>query len=337
MKSILPAKLTVFLILAYLLGVTPNLFALTILYIPGKNSSFYKSVERGIQNRAQTFNSEVIIPGYPESWNPDEQEELLQRGLEMARPDLVIIVPASPLLRAPLELLHKKNIPIITLDRRLDSISTSSNDTGFPLVHISTDQHAGGAAMATGLAQLINNKGKIYINSTFPDFPVLSDRFRAFLNAISQYPNITITGIDIAGIDFSNIDRGIGGSSREIEMNAYHQSLEFLQKHPDINAIFCTNELSGKGIARAIDEIGLSGSIKIGVWDATSEMVQTLNNGLIDLLLAQKPFEMGTAAVYWGIRHIDTQETPPKAVYVGFEKIDKQNIRKSRIQNLIYH
>ena len=190
--------------------------------------------------------------------------------------------------------------------------------------------------MAIRIADLIDGKGKVYINSTFPDIPTISQRFKSFLTSMEAFPNITIIGIDIAGIDFSNSDKGIVGSSRELEGNAYKQFLEMIQKHPDITAIFCTNHLSGKGIVKAIRDTGLEGSIKMGVWDSTPEMINAINNGVVDLALAQNPEEMGATAVYWSYQHLEAGEAVPVEIKIKFQIFTKINTSNPELQQLIY-
>jgi ribose transport system substrate-binding protein len=311
----------------------------SVAYVPGKRNNFYESVEKGVRKKAKEYNARVISPGYPESWDAEEQIKIIQSIFVAGTPHLLVIAPASGnrIMRTLLDL-HNQGVEIITIDRELyaDRVEPQGKRR-FPLVHIATDQWEGGTAMANRMAELIDGKGTVYINSTFPDIPSISRRFKAFLQSLESFPNISIVGIDIAGIDFSNSDKGLGGSSKELERNAYKQSLEILQKHPDINAIFCTNELSGKGIIKTMLVTGLEGSVKIGVWDTTPKMLTAMNSGIVDLALAQKPEEMGSAAVFWGNRFLETGEDIPGLITIDFQLITKENASEKRVQKLIYH
>lgn len=310
---------------------------ISIAYIPGKKSSFYQSIERGIRQKAKEVNASVVVTEYPQSWDPSIQIDLIHSVFNKQQPHLLIISPSSPyLIQDSLIQLHRQGIRIITIARELILDDRSAGLKDFPLLHISTDNRAGGETMAEELANLIESKGNVYINSTFPDIDSVSQRFKAFLNKMQDFPNINIIGIDIAGIDFSNSDRGVVGSSRELESNAHKQSLEMLQKHPDIKAIFCTNTLSGKGIVRTLAATGLSGSIKIGVWDATEEMVKAIDNGLINLVLAQNPMQIGAAAVFWGRRHLETGERVPRSITVDYALITRKNSTDENMRKLIY-
>ncbi len=311
----------------------------TIAYIPGKQSSFYQSIEKGIRKKAREYNAQVIVPAYPESWDENEQVKIIQSVFTIEPPQVLVISPASggKLVQTLLDL-KKQGIEIITINRELVTKHLDSRHKHrFPLLHITTDQWEGGKAMADKLAALIDGKGAVYINSTFPDVPSISRRFKAFLQALESFPNISIIGIDIAGIDFSNSDKGLGGSSKELERNAFKQSLEIVQKHPDIKAIFCTNHLSGKGIIQTMLVTGLEGSVKIGVWDTTPEMITAIDNGIVDLALAQKPEEMGSAAVFWGYRYLESGEGIPEKIVIDFEMVTKANSSENRMRDLVYY
>ncbi|MCG8336435.1 MAG: substrate-binding domain-containing protein [Proteobacteria bacterium] len=332
---------SLFLVPIFLLIVGSDLAAkskFTIAYIPGKRSSFYESVEKGIRKKAREYNAQVIVPAYPESWDADEQIKIIQSVFTIDTPQILVISPASDgKMGQTLLDLHNQGIKIVTINREINTKNLNlQQKQRFPLLHITTDQWKGGKAMADRMAELIDSKGTVYINSTFPDIPSISRRFKAFLQALESFPNISIVGIDIAGIDFSNSDKGLGGSSKELERNAFKQSLEIVQKHPDINAIFCTNDLSGKGIIQTMLVTGLEGSVKIGVWDTTPEMVTAIDNGIVDLALAQKPEEMGSAAVFWGYRFLESQEGIPDRIVIDFEMVTKANSSEKKMRDLVY-
>jgi ribose transport system substrate-binding protein len=330
--------LTIFVILTLACPFAKAQETYTIAYIPGKKNAFYLRVEQGIRQKALEYNMKVILPWYPESWDGSEQIKILQSVFTESQPQLIAIAPASSQeLKELLIDLHNQGIEIITIDRALENGKTMRQPhRRFPLLHISTDQWLAGKTMAVQIAELIDGKGKVYINSTFPDIPAISQRFKAFLKSLEEFPNITIIGIDVAGIDFSNSDKGVVGSSQELERNAHKQSLEIIQKHPDINAIFCTNDLSGKGIVKTILVTGLEGSVKIGVWDTTAEMVSAINSGIVDLALAQNPEAMGAAAVFWGNYYLQTGESIPAKLTIDFQLLTKSNTSKPELRQLVY-
>lgn len=278
------------------------------------------------------------VSAYPESWDVKEQITILEQANAEHSPELIIISPATNNIQYTLKQIHLNNASIITVDQFLGSGNYAvDEDISFPITHIAINDESAGIEMAKALSKLIDGKGKIYVNSTFPDIKSISDRLNAFLNVMDEYPNITITGIDIAGIDFSNKAGGGVGSSHELQKNAYNQTLTILQKHPDIAAIYCTNPLSASGVIQALDDTGLSGSIKVAAWDATKQLIQALDDGVLNLVMARNPLEIGSTAVFWGYQKLIFKEAVPQNIQIPFKIITQEEIPNTRIKQYIYH
>jgi len=47
----------------------------------------------------------------------------------------------------------------------------------------------------------------------------------------------------------------------------------------------------------------ITGAVKIASWDATEDLIKALREGKVDLVLAQKPHEIGTLAVEAAYQH----------------------------------
>ncbi len=300
----------------------------TFLYIPGKENYFYRAVEKGIRQKTLELGGELIVSDYPQSWDPQKQLLILNKALAQKQPDIIILAPSSnDVLNAVLQKIHHQGAAIITVDRFLGTGDYgNTGSVSFPLTHIATDNKKGGHEIAELLAKEISSRGKIYISTTFPDIPAISDRFKSFMKALEEYPHISIVGIDIAGIDFSNTDQGGIGSSKEIISNARAQTLEMLQRFPDINAIYCTGYLVGLGTIQAIDETGLTGTIKVAVWEAAPPIITALKEGKVDLVLARNPLEIGMTAVYLGYQHRFLNKYVPAEHSVQFKFIHQDSL-----------
>ena len=162
----------------------------------------------------------------------------------------------------------------------------------------------GGYEVGKRLAELIGNTGKVYMNTTNPDASSVTGRRDGFLKAMKEFPDIEVVGIDY------NLD---------VQETAQRQTAAVLQKHPDLKGIFGTNLFSAQGAYQAVDNAGLSGEVKIASWDATPDLIQALKDGKVDLVLAQRPYQIGQLAVEWGYKYPDpkgqgSQEGHPRVL-----------------------
>lgn len=68
----------------------------------------------------------------------------------------------------------------------------------------------------------------------------------------------------------------------------------------DLAGVFGTNVFSAQGAGTSVVNVGLGGAVQVVAYDATQFAIEQLREGVISLVLAQKPFDMGYMAVQFG-------------------------------------
>ncbi len=296
---------------------------ITMLFMPGVTDPFYYMMEKGIKAKAKELGVKIITAEYPKSWGPEAQVPILEATVAQGHVDMILIAPtATDALIAPLKKLYDQGIEIITVDTFLGNGDYSKkSDFSFPLSYIGSDNEKGGREIAQHLAKLIGGKGKVYINTTNPDVSSVAGRVKGFKEGIKAYPDMKLVGVDY------NMD---------VQQKATDQTLAALQKNPDIVGIFATNVFSSQGAYQAVVNAGLTGAVKIASWDATVDMIAALKKGDVNLVLAQKPYEIGSLAVEWGYKYLKNGTKIPKKVIPGFEFFTQENVNDPAMQKYIY-
>ena len=296
---------------------------LTFLFVPGVADPFYYTMERGVRAKAKELGVNLLVSEYPKAWGPKYQVPILESAAARGDIDLIIIAPTSvEALIAPLKKLYDQGMEIITVDTFLgDGDYSKPSDYSFPLTYIGTDNELGGKKVAEHLAKMLNYKGKVYINTTNPDVSSAMDRVKGFKEGIAEYPNMKVVGVDY------NLD---------VQQKAQEQTLAALQAHPGIVGIFGTNLYSAQGAYRAVVQAGLTGVVKIASWDATQDLINALKQGKVNLVLAQKPAEIGSLAVEWGYKYFKEGAEVPKKITPGFVFFTKDNVNDPNMQKYIY-
>jgi len=295
----------------------------TIAFMPGVADPFYYTMERGIRAKAKELGVNVVIGDYPTTWGPEAQLPNLQALMARGGIDMLLIAPTSnTALVAPLKAISEKGIPVITVDTYLgDGDYSKASDYSFPLAYIGTDNKLGGKQVAEHLAKLIGEKGKVYVVNTNPDTSSVVDRGNGFKEGIAEFPNIQLVGMDYC---------------MDVQQKAMEQTTAALQKTPDIAAIFGVNVFSAQGAAQAVKNAGLSGAVKVASWDATETLIAALKAGDIDLVLAQKPAEIGSLGVESAYKYLSAKIAPPKKIIPGFEFFTKDNVNDPNMQQYVY-
>lgn len=297
---------------------------LRFLYVPGVDDPFYTTLESGIRAKAAELGIDLLVSSYPKVWNPDEQLEVLRKAIDQEGIDALLIAPvAADVLVEPLRRVRERGIEVITVDTFIGNGDYSSpSNYSFPLTYVGSDNELGGRLMAEHLAELVGEKGKVFCQASNPDASSIAGRVKGFKEGIARYPNIELVGIEWCLDD---------------EKVAEKQTRDMLRKHPDLVGIFGVNVFSAQGSYRAILETGLTGAVKVASWDATATLIGALERGEVDLVLAQKPAEMGALAVDWTARHFREGAKVPKKVIPGFEFFTRDNVNDTAMRQFVYH
>ncbi len=296
---------------------------LIFVFVPGVSDPFYYTMERGARQKAETLGVKLIVSDYPATWGPQAQIPILETLSARGEIDAILIAPTSvDAMITPLNVFHERGIPIITVDTFLgDGDYSKDADYTFPLAYIGTDNELGGQKVAENLARLLGETGKVYVNTTNPDVSSVEGRVKGFLSGIAEFPNMEVVKVDYC-LDVQDVAR--------------EQTLAALQAYPDIVGVFGTNVFSAQGSYQAVVDAGLTGAVKIASWDATSELISALRTGHIDLVLAQKPAEMGALAVEWAYNYLTHRAPVPKKIIPGFEFFTLDNVNEPAMQQFVY-
>ncbi|MBE3115233.1 MAG: substrate-binding domain-containing protein [Actinobacteria bacterium] len=295
----------------------------TMLFVPGIADPFYYTMEKGMQAKADELGVNLIVAEYPKSWGPEAQVPILEAAAAAGGIDLIITAPTSTdALIAPLKNLYDKGIAIITVDCFLgDGDYSVESDYSFPLSYIGTDNKLGGLEVARHLAELLGETGKVFLMNTNPDTSSVVARGEGFTEGIAEFPDMTLVGEDWCLDD---------------QQKAQQIVTAALQKDPDIAGVFGVNVFSAQGAYQAVVNAGLTGAVKIATWDATQDLINALKEGTVDMILAQKPAEMGALCVDWGLKYLRDGTEVPKEVIPGFEFFTQENVDDPDMQQFIY-
>jgi len=295
-----------------------------ILFVPGVADPFYFTMEKGIKAKAAAMGAELTVAEYPKAWGPENQIPILQATAARQKFDLLLIAPTSTdALKAPLKAIYDKGTEIITVDTFIgDGDYSKASDYSFPLSYIGSDNELGGKQMAEQLGKLVGGKGKVFVEATNPDASSVQGRVKGFTAGASA------AGLQLVGVEWC----------QDVQQKAQEQTLAALQKDKDIVGIFGVNVFSAQGSYQAVVNAGLTGAVKIASWDATKELIGALKKGQVDLVLAQKPGEMGALGIEWGVKFLKDKKNVkvPKKVIPGFEFFTKANVDDPKMQQYIY-
>jgi ribose transport system substrate-binding protein len=290
-------------------------------FLAGVQDPFYFTMQRGAAQAAADLGAELVVQ-IPENWNATVQTPILDAMVARGDLDFLFLAPVDKeAMVAPLQNAHDAGLPLLTVDTFIGDGDYFGGPVTFPLSYIGSNNVQGGLIGCEALAKGIGESGKVYIQNVKPGISTTDQREEGCKEALANYPDIELVGVDYNDDDPSK---------------AQAQVEAMLQREPDLAGIFGTNVFSAQGAGQVVQNQGLSGKVKVVAFDATETAIEMLKNGTVDLVIAQKPFDMGYFAVEMALAHLDGASSIPPRIPTGYQVITLDNVDDPEVAKYIY-
>jgi len=293
-----------------------------ITLIPGLTTDdFYITMNRGAQAAAEALGITVDFQG-AEEFEPVLQVPVLDAVIARG-PDAILIAPTDTTqLIEPLRRAHDAGIPVITVDTFIGNgqYQTGSGDADFPISYIASDNIEGGRIAARAMAEAIGGEGKVYVSNVRPGISTTDQREEGFKLEMANHE-----GIEVLDTQYNENDASLAAS----------QFQAVLARSPDLAGVFGANLFSALGAANGVQAADKSGEVQVIAFDAPQSIVDNIEEGLVNIAIAQHPAEIGYYGVVTAYAHLTGQSVPP-AIGTGFTVIDADNVDDEAVQKFIY-
>ncbi len=299
----------------------PAKAAVKIAFLAGVQDPFYFTMERGAKQAAGLFGVELVSQ-FPEQWNATVQTPMLDAMVARGDINFLFLAPVDKeAMVAPLQKASEAGLPLLTVDTYVGDGDYANGPVKFPLSFIASDNEEGGRIACKALAEAIGGKGKIYVQNVKPGISSTDAREKGCKEVLKDLKDITLVGVDYNDDDPSK---------------AQAQVEAILQKEPDLAGIFGTNVFSAQGAGQVVANKGLSGKVKVVAFDATETAIEMLKNKTVDMVIAQKPSDMGYLAVEMAVAYLNGITSVPKHISTGYQIITRDNVDKPEVAQFIY-
>jgi ribose transport system substrate-binding protein len=280
-----------------------------IAVIPKGNADlFWQSVHAGAAKAAKEKGVEIIWNG-PASENDYTAQLQIAEAMINRRVDAMAIAPIDrKAMAGVVDRAAKENVPVIVFD--------SGIDTENYVARIATDNYKAGRLAGDRMGQILSGKGKIAMVACLPGGASTEAREKGFEDVIvSKYPGIQI------------VDKRFGMADIAKSLTV---SENILTAHPELDALFASNESSSMGAAQALHGRG-GRKVKLVGFDSSPTLIDDLRSGLIDSLIVQDPFRMGYESVMAAVKKLDG-EPVAKINDLAPRLIDLKNLDQADVQ-----
>ena len=274
-----------------------------------ENYEFWGLISQGALEASKEFNLELKIEGPKYESNIDEQIRLLKNIMKENPKAIILAASDKEKLREVINEIVNKGIILIFIDSKVE--------TNLEIPMVSTNNFAAAQSAGEHLMKLINNSGSIGILMHYKSSSTAIERKSGFMTAINS--NKDVCAVDIPYDENGNI-------SDVVE--------KFIKTHEDVDALFGSNLDMAEGIVKALEKLELK-DIKVVVFDSSSQIAEALEQGYIDAIVLQKPFNMGYLSVKV-VRNIIDEKSIEQFIDTGKILVTRENLDNNEVQKLIF-
>jgi ribose transport system substrate-binding protein len=294
-----------------------------IVLVPGLTTdAFYITMNKGAQAAAEALGITVDFQGAP-NFNPVEQIPVLDAVIASA-PSAILIAPTDKVqLIEPLRKAVDAGIPVVTVDTFIDdgSYQDGAGDGDFPMSYIASDNVAGGKIAARAMCEAIGNAGSVYVSNVSPGISTTDQREEGFKAGIAEI----CPDVQVLETQYNDNDSATAAS----------QFQAVLASTPDVAGVFGANLFSALGAANGVEGADKSGDVTVIAFDAPQSIVDQIKSGLVDMTIAQHPFEIGYYGVITAYAHITGNPVPP-SIGTGYTLMTADNVDDPEVARFIY-
>jgi ribose transport system substrate-binding protein len=287
-----------------------------------KGDPFYVTMQKGAQAEADVMGAQLIVDG-PAQFDPVQQTPIVDALIARKIDALIIAATDKQSMIEPLRRANDAGISVISVDTFIGDGDYENGPVTFPLSYIGSDNVQGGEIGCQALLTAAGGSGKFYIQNVKPGISTTDQREQGCRQAIEAAG----AGATLVGVDYNDDNSG----------RAAQQTQAVLQRTPDLSGVFGANLFSAEGAAQAVKNANLSGTVRVANFDAPEQAIADLRAGAVDLVIAQKPADMGTTAVDYAMMAVSGDTTSiQKRVPTGYVVIDRTNVDTPEAQAAIY-
>ena len=199
-----------------------------------------------------------------------------------------------------------KGVPVFCMDREIEASDAAVSQ-------ILSDNYSGCVALGQYFVEQVGESGKyIELLGLVADTNTWN-RSKGFHSVVDRFPGLKM----------------VAQQSAEFDRTKALEVLEaLLQRHSDIDAVFCGNDAMAMGAYQALLAAGKASKVKVFGFDGADDVVRSIAEGRITATVMQFPKTMARTAAENADKYLKGERNFPQRIPVAVELVTRENVRK---------
>lgn len=238
-------------------------------------NGFFDAVHRGADEAGRELGAEVIFVG-PTTPTAEGQIETLN-SLIAQRVDAIAVSANDPDALVPtLRKALDRGIKVVSYDSAVAAAGRNAH------LAPSSDQLIGETVVALAAELAPQGAGKIAVVSATPTSTNQNSWLAEMRRALATHPGLEMVAV-VYGDDVSD--------------KSYREAVALLQQHPDLNVLVSISSVGIVASARAVQDQGLAGKVKVTGLGLPSELAGYVQSGVVPKFAIWNPVDLGYATM----------------------------------------
>jgi ABC-type sugar transport system substrate-binding protein len=201
-------------------------------------------------------------------------------------------------------------------------VDTSSSNTSLGISRISSDNAAGGKLAADTLGKMLGGKGTVAVISVAKGVSTTDARVAGFQQEMAaKFPGIKLLAEQNDDAD------SVSTATTFIE--------DDITANTGLNGAFAANVVTAEGVAAGVQHAGKTGKVKLATFDADATQMTMMQQGTIQLAIAQEPAVEGQDAVEQAVNALNGQPVQAN-IATPLIAVTPQNMNSASVKPYIY-
>lgn len=258
---------------------------------------FFVEMEKGARQAEEEFGITLLVRTGAQETSIEQQISII-KDLVDEQVDAIVIAPAdSKELIPALKEAQDAGIVIINVDNRLDP-EIAENVGLVDVPFISVDNEQGAYLSAQYISEQVTEPTDAIILEGIRTAGNAEDRKNGAIRAFDENENITVVVMETANW---KIDE------------AYQVTKKIFEEHPNVEVIFCANDMMAFGAMQYLEEAGKS-DVLVAAYDALEDAKQAIRDGKLQATIDQQAALQAYTGVEFALKALDGEELESETI-----------------------
>jgi ribose transport system substrate-binding protein len=276
-----------------------------VLIVKTRNNPFFDPMIKAFEKECKELGVMGEVQAPPQEGDKELQFTYVQ-NVAAKGADAILIAPADSKAIVPaLKAAQQKGILVVNIDNRIDKEAAKAQ--GLEIAgYVGADNEAGGKLAGEFMSKTLGGKGSVAIGGGLAGADNAEARKRGFVAGVEGGPTV---------VAFESADWNTQKANEKFQ--------SILAAHPDLQGVFCANDMMALGAVQAAKQAGKAGKITVVGYDNIPAVQDLLKKKVLAATIEQHPDLMGKYGVKMAVGILEGPTPKGKEYLVPLEVIQK--------------